>query len=399
MTNPKVTNWSQVGPGTVSVWAGEDTLEARNGTQAPIVTSVTFGFEDLEQWKEVARGDQAGHIYSRSSNPTVQVLEKKIRCLEGAAAAIAFATGMAAVSETLHALLSPGDRVVTIADSYGGTSKIFLEILPQWGVDVEICETSDHAALEAAILQGCRAVYLESPTNPTLKVVDLRRLAEAGHAVGATVIVDNTFATPINQRPLALGADLVVHSATKFLGGHSDAMGGLLCGRPELIEQVFARREVTGAALDAMSAYLLIRGIKTLELRVERHNSNAMAIARFLSGHPKVNSVFYPGLEGHPDFAIARQQMRGFGGVLSFTLDGSSTEVGRFLSRLRFAHLAASLGSVGTLVGPPSTTSHVELSATQRAALGIPESLIRYSVGIENPDDLITDLETALAAV
>jgi cystathionine gamma-synthase len=399
MTKSKVTNWSHVGPGTASVWAGEDTLDARDGTQPPIVTSVTFGFEDLAQWLEVARGDQAGHLYSRSSNPTVQVLEKKIRCLEGAEAAIAFATGMAAVSETLHALLSPGDRVVTIADSYGGTSKIFLEILPRWGVDVEICETTDHAALEAAILRGCRAVYLESPTNPTLKVVDLRRLAEAGHDVGATVIVDNTFATPINQRPLALGADLVVHSATKFLGGHSDAMGGLLCGRPELIEQVFARREVTGAALDAMSAYLLIRGIKTLELRVERHNSNAMAIARFLSGHPKISSVFYPGLEGHPDFAIARQQMRGFGGVLSFTLDGSHPEVGRFLSGLRFAHLAASLGSVGTLVGPPSTTSHVELSAAQRATLGIPESLIRYSVGIENPDDLITDLETALAAV
>jgi cystathionine gamma-synthase len=399
MTKPRAANWSQVGPGTVSVWAGEDTLDARDGTQAPIVTSVTFGFEDLEQWIEVARGDRAGHLYSRSSNPTVQILEEKVRCLEGAAAAIAFATGMAAVSETLHALLSPGDRVVTIADSYGGTSKIFLEILPHWGIDVEICETGDHAALEAAILQGCRAVYLESPTNPTLKVVDLRRLAEAGHAVGATVLVDNTFATPINQRPLALGADLVVHSATKFLGGHSDAMGGLLCGRPELIQQVFARREITGAALDAMSAYLLIRGIKTLELRVERHNSNALAIAHFLSGHPKVSSVFYPGLEGHPDFAIARQQMRGFGGVLSFALEGSHTEVGQFLSGLRFAHRAASLGSVGTLVGPPSTTSHVELSARQRAALGIPERLIRYSVGIENPDDLIRDLETALAAV
>ena len=305
----------------------------------------------------------------------------------------------AAINDTLHALLSPGDRVVTLTDSYGGTSKLFLEILPHWGVDVEICDTADHTALEAAISKGCDVVYLESPTNPTLKVLDLRALAEAGRAAGATVVVDNTFATPINQRPLALGADLVVHSATKFLGGHSDAMGGVLCGPTELIKQIFLRREITGAALDPMSAYLLIRGIKTLELRVERQNANALAVARFLSDHPKVSEVFYPGLEEHPNHGIARQQMRGFGGVLSFALDGGYDVVGRFLPELRFAHLAASLGSVGTLVGPPSTTSHVELTSEQRAALGIPESLIRYSVGIENIEDLILDLDTALNTV
>ena len=399
MTAKEDFDWSTASPGTVSVWGGERECGRDGATQTPIVTSVTFGFDDLEEWTEVALGAKDGHIYSRSSNPTVQVLEEKIRLLEGAEAALGFATGMAAINDTLHALLSPGDRVVTLTDSYGGTSKLFLEILPHWGIDVEICDTADHAALEAAISKGCDVVYLESPTNPTLKVLDLRALAEAGRAAGATVVVDNTFATPINQRPLALGADLVVHSATKFLGGHSDAMGGVLCGPTELIKQIFLRREITGAALDPMSAYLLIRGIKTLELRVERQNANALAVARFLSDHPKVSEVFYPGLEEHPNHGIARQQMRGFGGVLSFALDGGYDVVGRFLPELRFAHLAASLGSVGTLVGPPSTTSHVELTSEQRAALGIPESLIRYSVGIENIEDLILDLETALSTV
>lgn len=399
MTMKKEPDWSTASPGTVAVWGGERERGLDGATQTPIVTSVTFGFDDLEEWTEVAQGRKVGHIYSRSSNPTVEVLEEKVRLLEGAEAALGFATGMAAINDTLHALLSPGDRVVTISDSYGGTSKIFLELLPQWGVEVEICDTGDHDALEAEISRGCDVVYLESPTNPTLEVLDLRALAEAGHAAGATVVVDNTFATPINQRPLALGADLVVHSATKFLGGHSDAMGGVLCGPADLIKEVFLRREVTGAALDPMSAYLLIRGIKTLELRVQRQNANALAVARFLDAHPKVSEVFYPGLERHPNHGTAKQQMRGFGGVLSFALDGGSDAVSTFLPRLRFAHLAASLGSVGTLVGPPGTTSHVELSAEQRAALGIPETLIRYSVGIENIEDLILDLETALHAV
>lgn len=399
MTKKVPFDWSQASPGTVSVWGGEENLDTREGTQTPIVPSVTFAYENLEDWTDAAHGRQAGHIYSRSSNPTVDVLEEKIRLLEGAEAAAGFATGMAAINDTLHTLLSPGDRVVTLTDSYGGTSKIFLEILPQWGVEVELCETGDQAALETAISKGCQVVYLESPTNPTLKVLDLRRLATAGHAVGAAVVVDNTFATPINQRPLAMGADLVVHSATKFLGGHSDAMGGLLCGRAGLVRQVFLRREITGAALDPMSAYLLIRGMKTLELRVERQNANALAVARYLSDHPKVSAVFYPGLESHPNYAVARRQMRGFGGVSSFALNGDDQAMSRFLSELRFAHLAASLGSVGTLAGPPSTTSHVELTGEQRAALGIPESLVRYSVGIENIEDLLADLDAALEAV
>jgi len=390
-------SWKPIGLGTLSVWAGEEESFYAGATTVPVFHSVTFGYDDLDEWSRVARGEAPGHVYGRSSNPTTGVFEEKVRALEGAEAAIAFSTGMAAISNLLFTLLAPGDRAVSIRDSYGGTSKLFLEVLPRHGVEIALCDTSDHEALEREIAGGCRLLYLESPTNPTLKVLDIRRLAAAAHAVDAVVAVDNTFATPINQRPLELGADVVVHSATKFLGGHSDALGGVLCGNRALLEQVFRFREVNGAALHPMGAYLLLRGMKTLELRVARQNENALAVARFLRDHRAVAEVYYPGLESHAGHTIARQQMRGFGGVLSFSLAAGFAGVGPFLSRLRFAHLAASLGSVNTLAGPPSTTSHVEVTTEQRQALGIPEGLVRYSVGIENAADLLRDLDQALA--
>jgi len=383
--------------GTASVWAGETEPFFKGATTPPIVNSVTYAYKDLDEWYEVATGKAEGHIYSRNTNPTVHVLEEKIRILEGAEAATSFATGMGAISNTLFALLAPGKRVVSLKDTYGGTSRLFLQFLPHYQVQITLCETTDHEQLEAEIAKGCDLVYLETPTNPTLKVVDIQRLARAAHQAGAVVVVDNTFATPINQNPLRLGADLVLHSATKFLGGHSDAMGGLLCGKKELVEQVFRFREINGASLQADPAYLIARGMKTLELRIERQNASALRIARYLQDHPKISAVFYPGLESHPGYAIARQQMSGFGGMMSFSLQGGYDAVRQFLPQLRFVHLAASLGSVSTLAGPPRTTSHVELSEEQRAQLGIPESLIRYSVGIENVEDLIGDLDQALA--
>jgi cystathionine gamma-synthase len=319
--------------------------------------------------------------------------------MEGAEAATSFATGMGAISNTLFALLGPGKRVVSIKDTYGGTSRLFLDFLPSYQVNVTLCDTTDHDALEVEIAKGCDLLYLETPTNPTLKVVDIRRLATAAKRVGAVVVVDNTFATPINQNPLQLGADLVVHSATKFLCGHSDAMGGLLCGSKELIENVFRFREINGASLQAEPAYLITRGMKTLELRIERQNASALRIAHFLKNHPAVEDVFYPGLETHPGHAIAREQMTGFGGMMSFSLTAGYDAVKTFLPALQYVHLAASLGSVSTLAGPPRTTSHVELTEDQRAQLGIPEGLIRYSVGIENVEDLISDLSQALAIV
>lgn len=387
-------NW---GPSTRCVWGGEDERGPQGVTVTPVFHGVTFAYDDLDEWAAVGRGEQPGHIYSRNTNPTVKVFEDKLRALESAEAATSFATGMAAISNTLFTLLSPGDRVVAIKDTYGGSNKLFIEFLPRFGIEVALCETTDHEAIEAELAAGCQLLYLETPTNPTLKVVDIRRLANAAQRVGATVVVDNTFATPINQNPLALGADLVVHSATKFLGGHSDAMGGVVCGSAALVRRIYHFREINGASLDPMSAFLLSRGIRTLELRVARQNANAQAVAEYLSTHPAIDQVFYPGLPDHPGHQLARSQMSGFGGVLSFSLKGDATAMKRLVESLQLAHRAASLGSVGTLVGPPATTSHVELSAEERAAAGIPESLVRYAVGIENPADLIADLEQALS--
>jgi len=387
------------GASTRCVWGGEPADAPEGATVAPVFHGVTYAYDDVEAWRAAGTGEGPGYIYSRNRNPTVELLEEKVRILDGAEAATSFATGMGAVSGVLYTFLSPGDRVVSIRDTYGGTGKIFTEFLPRFGVEVVLCPTEDHEALEQEIARGCRLVYLESPTNPTLKILDLARLAEAARKVGALTVVDNTFATPINQRPLELGADLVVHSATKFLGGHSDAMGGLVTGRRDLVQAAFHFREIHGASLDPMSAFLLARGIRTLELRVERHNKNAMAVARFLKAHPAVAEVFYPGLPDHPGHEVAQRQMTGFGGVLSFSLAGGSGSLDPFLGALRLAHRAASLGSVATLVGPPATTSHVELSEAERAEMGVPETLIRYSTGIENTEDLIQDLEGALEAV
>jgi len=387
------------GDGTLSVWAGEDEPMWERSTQVPIVQSVSFGYEDIDEWMSVALGESPGHIYSRNTNPTVAVFEERIATLERAETATAFATGMAAISGTLHTLLGPGDRVVSVKDTYGGTTKLFLEFLPRIGVEVDLIATDDHDAIEAAVAEGCDVLYLETPTNPTLKVLDLKRLAAAGHAAGAVVVVDNTFATPINQRPLELGADLVVHSATKFLGGHADALGGIVCGNRELIDRIYHYREINGATMDPFAAYLLLRSVKTLQLRVERQNANALTIARHLEGHPGVEAVFYPGLESHPHHEIAARQMKGFGGVLSFSIRGGFDSVRAVLPRLELAHLAANLGAVETIVGPPATTSHVEMTADERAAMGIPESLVRYSAGIEDVSDLIADLDQALAVV
>jgi len=385
-------------PHTQAVWAGEQRAFQDRATQVPVVHSVSFGYDDVDEWRAVAVGEAEGHIYGRNTNPTVQVFEEKLRVLEGAAAATSFATGMAAISDTLFALLSPGDRVVSVKDTYGGTTRVLSDHLPRFGVHTTLCDTLDHAAIEAAIDDGLSLLYLESPTNPTCKVLDLERLANRAKAAGAIVVVDNTFATPVNQHPLELGADLVVHSATKYLGGHADALGGAIAGAAELVERVFHHREVDGAALHPEAAYLLLRGMKTLALRVERQNASALRIARHLREHPAVASVYYPGLEEHPNHDVAARQMPGgFGGMLAFELHGGFAAVERVLPRLRFAHRAANLGAVETVVAPPRTGSHVELSAAERAALGIPEALVRYSCGIEDVRDLIDDLDRALA--
>lgn len=384
--------------GTRTVWAGEEEYLMQGATQVPIVHSVSFGYRDMDEWMQVALGKKEGHIYGRNTNPTVHVFEEKIRDLEDAEAATSASTGMGIISSTLFTLLSPGERVVSVKDTYGGTSVIFTEFLPRFGIEATLCDTTDHEALEKELAKGCKVLYLESPTNPTTKVIDIARLAKAAHAVGAIVVVDNTFATPINQNPLHLGADLVLHSATKFLGGHADALGGVICGQKDLIDQIYHYREINGATLHPMAAYLILRGMKTLYLRIRQQNESALKIAQYLESHSAIERVYYPGLASHEGHQIARQQMRGFGGMLSFMLKEDSLDaVSRFLPRLRFAHAAANLGAVETIVGPPATTSHVECTKEERAALGIPEGLIRYSTGIEDIEDLISDLDHALS--
>ena len=390
-----------IGQSTKSIWGGEQEHELyERSTQVPVVHSVSFGYKDIETWHKVALEESQGFIYSRNANPTVRAFEDKVKELEGAQAATSFSSGMAAISNTLATFLKPGERIVSIKDSYGGTNVIFNEFLPPLNIEVSLCETGDYEQIETEIAKGCKVLYLETPTNPTIKITDIERLSIAAKKVGALVVVDNTFATPINQTPLELGADIVLHSASKYLGGHADALGGVICGNKDLVKKVHHYREINGASLAPMDAYSLLRGMKTLKLRVQRQNESAMIIAKYLQSHPAVEQVNYPGLESHPDHNIAKKQMiGGYGGMLSFSVKGGLEAIKKFLPKLEYAHMAANLGCVETVVGPPFTTSHVECSAEERMAAGIPEGLVRYSTGIEDVEDLIADLDQAFKVI
>jgi cystathionine gamma-synthase len=391
---------SKEGPSTRCVHIGRAVDPKTHVMNTPIFENAAFAYEDLGSWKDAALGRIPGDIYSRNSNPTVRAFNDKMAALEGAEAATDFSTGMAAIHATLFALLSPGQRAITIKDAYGATYLHFKEILPRFGIRCEICETDDEEAILAALGRGCDLLYLESPTNPLLRVVDLEKLFTAAHGAGAVTVTDNTFATPINQHPLALGSDLVIHSATKFIGGHNDLTAGVICGKADLVKKIYRYRELTGPSLDPHRASLLLRSLKTLAIRVERQNVNGLAVARFLHDHPRIVKVNYPGLESHPRHAVAKKQMPGgYGGVLSFEVEGGLEAVAALLPRLSLAYMAANLGQVDTVVGPPATTSHVECSEEERRAAGVPEGLVRYSAGIEDTQDLIDDLSQALSAL
>jgi cystathionine gamma-synthase len=390
-------NFMNIKDGTKAVWAGEEASLAFNATQVPVVLSVAYNYDDMDEWQDVALGLKPGHIYNRMTNPTVEAFEEKVRILEGAEAAVGFSSGMAAISSALYTFLRPGDRVVSVKDTYGGTNKIFTEFLPNIDVNVTLCNTGNHEEIEAEVAKGCKVLYLESPTNPTLKITDIERMVKAGKAVGALVIIDNTFATPINQNPIQFGVDVVIHSATKFLSGHADAMGGVVCGPKELMEKVYHDREINGATMDPWSAYLILRGMKTLKLRVRQQEKSAMEIARYLKNQKHVEEVFYPGLETHRNHDIAIKQMKGFGGIVSFVLKEEMEAIKILLPKLQYANRAGNLGAVETIYGPARTTSHVECTLEERKELGIPEGLVRISVGIEDTEDLIADLEQAFA--
>jgi cystathionine gamma-synthase len=385
------------GIGTAAVWAGEKPQRVHHATQVPVIVSSAYGYDDMEEWYDVAIGNKPGHIYGRNTNPTVNAFEDKIKELEGAQAATSFSTGMAAVSNSIYAFIRPGDRVVSIKDSYGGTHRLFCEFLPNINVDVTLCDTGDHEELEREIARGCKIVYLETPTNPLVKITDIARISKAAKAVGALLIVDNTMATPVLQQPLELGADLSLHSATKYLGGHADALGGAVCGSKELITQIHHYREINGATLAPWDAYLLLRGMKTLNLRVLRQCESAKKMAAYLQTQKMVEAVHYPGLTSHLHHDVAARQMSDFGAMMSFALKGGMESASILLPKLQYANRAANLGAVETTYGPARTTSHVECTVEERKALGVPDGLVRLSVGIEDVEDLIADLDQAFA--
>jgi cystathionine gamma-synthase len=384
---------------TRSVHGGEARLKPHHALTNPIFQTSTFTFADtadLIAFKE----DEGDRIeYGRYGNPTVAAVERKLAELDNGEAALLFSSGMAAVTVALLSLLSAGDHLVMTDDCYRRTREFVGQFLPRFGVQATVVPVGDYEALEGAIRPDTRLILSESPTNPYLRVVDLSRLVEIAARHHLRTVIDSTFATPINQRPLDFGVDLVIHSATKYLGGHNDLLAGAAVGSQKLITQLRETQNVIGAICDPNGAYLLLRGLKTLALRVARHNETGLKVARSLQGHPKVRKVHYPGLPSHPDYAIASQQMSGFGGVVSFELDADLELTGRFVDALQIPTIGPSLGGVESLVIQVALVTYYELSSQERAAIGISDSLVRLAVGIEDPDDLITDLIQALARI
>jgi len=381
---------------TRSVHAGETRDKYANAITTPIVQSSVYVFDDSAEMVEYVAGRKARLEYGRYGNPTQRVAEEKLAALEGAEDALLFATGMAAVTTTLLAFLSKGDHLVVTDDCYRKT-RVFCETsLARLGVDSTFVRAGDYEELAGAIGANTKVVLTESPTNPHLHVIDLPRVAEIAAQNGAKLFVDSTFATPYNQQPLTLGADLVIHSGTKYLGGHNDLLAGAVLGATSLVGSIRDLQGQLGGTIDPHCAYLLLRGLKTLALRVEKQNRNGMAIARFLEGCPKIESVFYPGLETHPDHNVAKRQMKGFGGVVSFLVKGDLEGTLRFIDALKLPYLGPSLGGVESLVYHPATLTFNDMSKAERTRLGILDSLVRYAAGIEDEEDIIADLDQAL---
>jgi cystathionine gamma-synthase len=383
---------------SLAVHGGDRRVKPESAVTEPIVCAATYTFRDAREIADHFEGRVTREEYGRYGNPTVRAAERKIAALDGAEDAALFGSGMGAVSTCLLAMLRSGQHVVMTSDCYRRTRQLVTSSLARLGIESTLVPPGDLAALEAAIVPGrTRLLVTESPTNPYLRVADLPAIAAIrDRHRGVKLLVDSTFATPVNQRPLELGADLVLHSATKYLGGHNDLLAGSISGSAPLVAALRDFRGVLGTILDAHSGYLLLRGMKTLSLRVTRQNETALEVARFLERHPRVPSVFYPGLPSHPDHAIARAQMSGFGGVVSFVVDGTLEEVSAILDRVRIPLLAPSLGGVESLIEQPALMSFYELTKEERAAIGIAEGLVRLSVGIEDANELIADLAQAL---
>lgn len=389
---------------TQAVHAGEQRDNHYHSITTPIVQTALYVFRntaDMVDYQEqmLTRGEAEREEYARYGNPTVQAVERKLAALERGEMALLFATGMCAVTSTLLTLLSAGDHLILTSDCYRRTRQFCQTFLTRLGITTTLVPPGDYAAMEAAVQPNTKVIFSESPTNPYLRVLDLPRAVDIARRHHLILIVDSTFATPINQRPLEFGVDLVIHSATKYLGGHNDLLAGAVVGPKALVAEIKKSRGVLGGTIGPQDAYLLLRGLKTLALRVQRHNENGLRVAQFLEGHPKVRRVYYPGLPSHPDYAVAREQMTGFGGVVSFEIEGDLKSTGAFVDALRLPCIGPSLGGVESLVEQVALQSYYELTTEQRRQAGISDELVRYALGIEDADDLIADLEQALAKI
>jgi len=380
---------------TRAVHAGEKKDPSTGAVVTPIYETSVFGFSSTKELIDVMSEKVEGYTYTRYGNPTVATVERKMVELEGSEDAAVFSSGMATIATTLLTLTSSGDHVVSTRDLYGGTLAFFKDVLPKFGVDVSLVEATDFDEIKSAVQGNTRIIFAETPTNPTLKIVDVSKVAKLGRKRGIKVVVDSTFASPYNLQPLRFGVDIVIHSATKYLGGHNDVTAGVACGSEDFIQNLKEMRKHLGGTLDPHAAWLLLRGLKTLGLRMERHNSNGIKVARYLEKHPKVKRVYYPGLPSHPQHSVARKQMKGFGGVVSFELDGDFETTMKFVDNLKLCFLAASLGGAETLATQPVTCSHYYVSAEDRKKAGITDELIRLALGIEDPEDIIADLDQA----
>jgi cystathionine gamma-synthase len=392
------------GPSTKAVHGGRARSQPHNALTTPLVQTATYTFADTADLTAFMQGKIWGdgvqrEEYGRYGNPTVSATEARLAALEGAQDALLFASGMAAVTATLLSMLPTGSHIILTDDCYRRTRQFAFTFLKRLGIENTIVPMGDYDALEAAIQPNTRIIVSESPTNPYLRVLDLPRVVEIAKKHRIKTLIDATFATPINVRPLELGIDLVVHSATKYLGGHNDLLAGVVAGKAGLIGALRESQGVLGGVIDPHAAWLLERGLKTVGLRVTRQNASALTLARFLDDHPRVARAWYPGLDSHPDYEVARQQMSGFGGVVSFEIDGTIEDVGRFIDALQIPTIAPSLGGVESLVEQPALMSYFELTSEERAAIGISDTLVRYAVGIEETRDLLEDLGSALTVI
>ena len=376
---------------------GGEGMDGQGAVHTPIYNHTTFGFASTQGILDVVEGRAEGNLYTRYGlNPTIRAVERKLALLEGGEEAWVFSSGMAAVSATFMTYCGSGDHVVCIGDVYGGTYELLADNLPSLGVETTFLLGSELDRLPEVLGERTRVVFFETPTNPSMEVIDIARVAEAAREAGALTVVDNTFASPVNQQPLAHGADLVVHSATKYLGGHSDLTGGVVTGPQRYVQPIWGWRKNLGQMMAPETAALLARSLRTLVVRVRQQNETALAVARFLQAHPRVRRVNHPGLEGFPGHGTARRQMSGFGGMVSLFYDGDAEETAAVVDRLRLFTIAASLGGTESLVTQPVTTTHHGMDAEERRRRGIDDGMVRLSCGLEDAEDLVADLEQAL---